>query len=173
MKSILKIILFNSCWLLTAKTGGAQTYFELIAGGQGEEVCTEAMVIGSRYVFTGHTTSAGNGSYDVFVLQTDESGNLVHQTILGGPAEDIPLSATLTKDKKIVMTGYTNSFSSDQPFLCKVDTNGALIWDKHLTIGGWGFDVCQADGNNLFMTGHAGSPDPDLFFLSNSIQQEM
>lgn len=81
-------------------------------------------------VFVGHTNSSGNGGYDIWVVKTDASGNVLWQKTYGGSDWDFGKGIMLTSDNNYVITGETYSFGSGNTdaFLLKLDANGDSLW---------------------------------------------
>ena len=80
--------------------------------------------------------SANNG--DIWVVETDLSGNLLWQRCYGGSELDLGLVAKLSgKDYLVFGSAYSNdgdvSFNHSTQldyWLAKIDSSGAILWDK-------------------------------------------
>lgn len=107
---------------------------------------------GGYYLF-GSTQSYGEGSFDMFLIKTDESGILEWQRTYGGENYEYGLSMDINEDGDLFLFGSTKSFGENGSvdyYLIKADSLGNPIWD--LTIGGDMIDL----GNEVLATADSG-----------------
>ena len=107
-------------------------------------------------VVTGYTNSFGN-NYQVYLLKTDSSGNLLWEKNFGGTSDDRGYSVVEASDGGLVVTGYTYSYGNySQVYLLKTDSNGNLLWEKNF--GGsntdYGKSVVETADGGLVVTGY-------------------
>jgi len=76
----------------------------------------------------GTTWSFGSGKYNVYLVKTDASGNLLWQRTFGGTGDDCARSVQQTKDGGYILAGYTESFGAGgyDAYLIKTDASGNL-----------------------------------------------
>jgi hypothetical protein len=67
------------------------------------------------YIIAGQTKSFGAGSSDVYLIKTDENGDMLWQETLGGIYDDYGYSVAQTDDEGYIITGYTLSFGIGTP----------------------------------------------------------
>lgn len=90
------------------------------------------------YAMTGMTSSYpfyGN-TIDAFVFKTDEFGNLIRATVMGGPGTDIAHWIEQTSDGGFIVTGSTTSASCAGPYLqnkdifvIRLDARLNIVWN--------------------------------------------
>ena len=130
------------------------------------------------YIMAGYTysndgdVSGNHGSYDVWVVKLDQSGNLQWQKCLGGSSYDYVNSIQATPDGGYIMAGQTDSNDGDvsgnhgsyDVWAVKLDQSGNLQWQKCL--GGSSYDYVNniqatPDGGYI-MAGQTDSYDGDV-----------
>lgn len=153
----------------------AKTY-----GGVLSDVAKSVVVnpVDSGFIFAGHTSSFGNGGYDVYVVRTDKNGNVIWQKSFGGIDWDFGKDIVFAPDGNLVICGnsYSTSYGKSDAYLIKVNTsNGNLMWTKHY--GGNEDDDFRSlkitgDNNNIILTGQTNSYNDalgDIYFFKTDM----
>lgn len=112
------------------------------------------------YVICGYTESFGLGVRDVYLIKTDDSGNMLWNKTYGGYNSERGSSIILTADGGFLLIGLTetSSVGSQDIWIVKTDSNGNQLWNR--TIGG---------SNNDFP--YAGIPSLDGGFLITGLTE--
>jgi hypothetical protein len=135
----------------------AKTY-----GGTGDELFSSVQQTSDGgYIVAGRTLSFGAGGNDIFLIKTDENGDVQWAKTYGGTNHDYALSVQQTSDGGYIVAGWTSSFGAgwDDIFLIKTDANGNIIWAK--TYGGsaneYAFSVQQTSDGGYIVAGRTSS----------------
>jgi len=90
------------------------------------------------YIMAGYTNSYGAGSWDMYIIKTDENGNEQWSKTYGGVDNDQARSMIQTEDGGYIIIGHTCSFGAGGAdiYLIKTNSNGDSLWTR--TYGGSG-----------------------------------
>jgi hypothetical protein len=129
-------------------SGGTNTYLlKLDAGGNKEweksyqsSIGTYSPGYGVAALPNGYAVAAsvlGTNDHDFNVLFYDLNGVFKWEKNIGGLNADEAIDVDQTADNQIVVSGYSNSFGTQQEiYLIKLNvTSGATIWEKHFGAG--------------------------------------
>ncbi len=149
--------------LLWSKTFGGSSYDY----GYGVEQTSDG-----GYIVVGETSSFGAGSYDVYLIKTDPSGNVLWEKTFGGSGAEYGYSVKELPDRGYIITGGTNSFGVDSfdIYIIRTDENGNLLWEK--TIGGTddekSYSIYQTSDGGYIIAGYTesfGAIGSDIYLI--------
>src|SRR5271157_1463801 len=125
------------------------------------------------YAFLGYTDSYGNGSYAVYLVKTNATGDVQWTRTYGGSGRDFGQFIRQTTDGGYVIAGLSAPYSNNgvhDALMIKTDSMGNAQWIK--VYGGSNFDEARAvqqmsDGGYVLagQTDSFGNPNGDLFVV--------
>jgi len=124
---------------------GEEDGYIVKVNAEGEEICSQTFggqqedrlfsidqSADSGFILTGTNRSMGSGNRDLYLVKTDETGELSWSQVFGEEQDDVGHSVRRTSDGGYVVTGYTKSFDADSydSWMVKTDKTGTLEWQK-------------------------------------------
>lgn len=108
------------------------------------------------FIISGWTGSFGAGTYDIYLIRTDSSGDTLWTKTFGGPNWDCGYSVQQTKDSGFIVVGVKySSMGYSDIYLIKTDPSGDTLWTK--TFGGLNNDggsaIQQTKDNGYIIAG--------------------
>jgi hypothetical protein len=143
-------------WLLKTDAEGDTLWTRTYGGSDDEYGQRVELTRDGGYILAGNTISFGVGSWDVYVVRTDDSGDTLWTRTYGGSGADYGWSVRQTTDGGYIIGGYTSSFGAGgrDLYLIKTDANGNTAWTR--TYGGSADDLGYSaeqtgDGGYIFL----------------------
>ncbi len=142
--SLLIVLLSFSLNLYGSERRNNDEWNKLLGGYNSDGAQSIALTEDEGYIIGGLTKSYGSGSWDVWLIKTDEDGNMLWNRTFGGKEEDSAESVIQTKDGGYLLCGYTFSFGTGSAdiWIIKTDDDGNMLWNK--TFGGENNDYGQS-----------------------------
>jgi predicted secreted protein len=161
-------------WVLKLDGSGNVQWQKTYGGPRNDYAYALSLTLDGGYLVAGATESFGAGSYDVWVLKLDGSGDVVWQKTYGGGGTnwDVASAIVPTADGGYVVAGRTGSFGAggDDVWVLKLDGSGNVQWEK--TYGGPGddaaFDMALTSDGGYAVTGRTlsfGAGQSDVWVL--------
>ena len=170
---------FNDCWVVKLAEDGSLLWQKSF-GGSGEDTAYSIrqtsdggfILLGESNSLDGDVTG-NHGDADYWVVKLTINGDIEWQQSFGGIAADIPSDVHQTSDGGYIISGYAGSNNSGDVtghhgsfdfWVLKLDTNGALEWEKAL--GGsstdWGRAISPLSDGSYMVLGTTSSIDGDV-----------
>ena len=161
-------------WLIKTNNIGNKLWTKRFGGAASEEGKSVQQTADQGYIITGFVESFGAGDRDVYLIKTNNSGNIIWTKTFGGTGWDEGTFVRQTSDGGYIITGFTESFGVGgncggfcrDVYLIKTNSSGDTLWTK--TYGGLyddeGYSVQQTVDGGYIITGTtssfpAGFPD--------------
>ena len=159
------IIAGNNFWLVKTDTEGIEQWSRTFRGKKFGSVSSVRQTSDGGYILAGSTKSYDVGSYDFWLVKTDEDGNMQWDRTFEGKGRDRLNSFQQTFDGGYVLAGYIRSNRTDSYdfWLVKTDQNGVELWNR--TFGGndrdFAYSVQLTSDGGYILTGTTRSFDAD------------
>lgn len=116
---------------------------------------------------TGATLAGHHGDYDYLLVKVDKNGNEQWHKYYGGSNEDFLRGMVREDNNGIILYGTTNSTDGDanpgsnyrSAWLIKVDTLGAIIWQKGYRTNGSNILKMEKDADSNYLICGSGNDD--------------
>jgi hypothetical protein len=151
----------DDVWLIKTDANGNEQWNKTFGGANYDVAYQIQKTADGGYILGGKTASYGLGSYDFWLIKTDENGVRQWDETYGGTGSEEAKSVQLTNDGGYVLFGGTDSYGVGgyDFWLVKTDGNGVKQWDK--TYGGsrhdYGFCVKQTNDDGYILGGYTSS----------------
>ncbi|MEN6351230.1 MAG: hypothetical protein ABFD08_17780 [Syntrophomonas sp.] len=134
----------SNAYLIKTDSSGNEEWSRLIGGSgsinQGNTLFTDR---DGGFLIGGCTNSFNQGDWEMYIIKTDSSGQVVWQEVLGGANDDSGF--VMSAADGCFVTGSTRSYSSNSTsygvpeldsYLAKLDNNGSPLWQSIIAVDG-------------------------------------
>jgi hypothetical protein len=131
-------------WLVKTDEAGNHMWNHTYGGVENERAITTIPTDDGNYITVGNSASFGQGETDVYLVKTDNSGNLIWNITYGGASAETPFDIIKTSDGGYGITGHSYSFGvgENDIWFVKIDSSGNMIFNQ--TYGGERADTSRA-----------------------------
>lgn len=156
----------SDVWLIKTNSSGDTLWSRTYGGINEDKGRSVQQTADGGYIIAGYTYGC-LGGFDVYLIKTDASGDLLWTRAYGGNSNDSGHSAAQTTDGGYIIAGLTRSFGDGDydVYLVKTDGFGYLNWT--MTYGGegndYGYSVSQTADGGYIIAGESNSFDEGEF----------
>ena len=119
----------NDIFVIKVDEEGSQEWSSTF-GGIGTDIGRKIIKYSNEgFVLIGYTDSYGEGNgFNNWLIKIDELGNIIWDKTFGGDGNDRSLSGIKTSDNGFILSGFTDSNSSELPnvYIIKTDDSGNI-----------------------------------------------
>jgi hypothetical protein len=144
-------------WLVKMDPKGNKAWENYFGGTGIDAAYSTQQTVDGGYILAGLTESKGAGAADVWLIKTDEDGNMLWDKVFGGTSKDVAYCVRQTTDGGYIIAATTLSMGdyNGDFWLIKTDSDGNKVWDK--IFGGTDVEsatsVLQTADGGYIMTG--------------------
>jgi hypothetical protein len=148
-------------YLIKIDAAGDTLWTKSYGGAEFDNGSSVQQTADGGYIIAGTSDSYGAGSYDVYLIKTDGSGETLWTRTFGGGGDDEGFSVQQTADSGYIVAGHTNSFGAGgyDVYLVRTDARGDTLWTR--TFGGdtddLGSSVQQTSDGGYIIAGYTSS----------------
>jgi len=168
----------SDAWIVKLNNSGIVQWQKCLGGTNSESAYSIQQTSDGGYIYVGQTNSndgdvSGNhGGTDIWIVKTNNSGNIQWQKCIGGTGNEIANVVQQTADNGHIIVGQSNSTDGNasgnhgeyDAWIVKLNSTGTIQWQKML--GGSGYDfaysIKQIRGNSYIIAGETNSTDGDI-----------
>jgi predicted secreted protein len=138
----------NDFWLVKTDSAGNMQWNKTYGGTGVDNGYFVFQTADGGYALYGETNSFGAGGYDVWLIKTDETGNMQWNKTYGAAGNDLGANLILTADGGYAVVSISTSFGGYKAWFAKLDASGTMAWNKtySLTAICWAVGIQTADG---------------------------
>jgi len=152
-------------WLIKTDDSGDTLWTKTFGGDRDDKANYVQQTTDGGYILVGYTRSSGAGIFDVWLIKTDDTGEMEWSKTYGGVDSDIGIAVQQTSDGGYAILANSDSYGAGMLdiWLIRTDSLGDTLWTT--TIGdtlrqaGKSFQL-TSDGGYI-ITGHTSHPNPD------------
>ncbi len=164
-------------WLVKTDENGNMLWENTFGGTANEYAYSVSQTFDGGYVLTGFTESFGAGGRDIWLVKTDEAGNLLWSKTIGLTGWDEGRAVIQTDDHGFIVSGsFTSYFTGTvDVFLAKFDLSGEILWIRFFGDSGTeaGLSVQQTSEGGFVIAGFTsswGAGSDDLYLIKTDSQ---
>lgn len=149
-------------WLIKTDSNGNEEWNKTFGGAGRERGESVQNTIDGGYIIAGYTTSFGTGGSNVWIIKTDEYGNVEWNLTFGEINwSSVGYSIDQTNDRGYIVTGIKyQQYKGEKLLLLKIDENGTVQWNRTHSRSkrDFGYSIQQTFDEGYIITGETLSP---------------
>jgi hypothetical protein len=166
---------FDDVYLIKTNASGDTLWTRTYGGTYHDEGWSVRQTFDGGYVIAGYASSFPVGTWDVYLIKTNASGDTLWQRTYGGSSYDYGYSVWQTRDTGYIIVGETDSYGAGggDVYLIKTNALGDTLWTR--TYGGSnldeGYSVQQTQDRGYIIAGSTtsfGAGNGDVYLVKTN-----
>ena len=162
----------DDIWLIKLNNTGDIEWDKTIGGPKQEYGVSIDQTSDKGFIITGTTSSYGSGNWELWLIRTDQTGNLKWQKTYDLGKSSHGSSVKIISDDNYLITGSTEAYNTDHSdfLLIKTDNSGNIQWN--ISFGrnedDKGYFIQELSNGGYIITGSTkshGAGDADIWLL--------
>ena len=152
-------------WLIKLTADGTEQWNKTIGGTSNDEPKRFTKTVDDGYVIVGQT-DADDGMGDLWVVKTDEDGDVLWQKTYGdSDVMEYGVCVKTVSNGYIVLGSFQDMNWTESLWVLRLDSQGALLWDQLISEDGtvFGTSITPTTDGGYFITGNL-ITDMESFF---------
>ena len=129
----MRIIILFQFLFISVMTFPQITFQKTYGGIEAEDANAVVQTDDGGYIIAGSTRSYGAGNFDLYIIRTDPSGNIIWTKTFGGDRYDKSQDIIKTGIGEYLIAAFKSTLTDDEIYLLKINDSGDTLWTK--TIG--------------------------------------
>lgn len=148
----------TDCWLVKTNADGDTQWTRTFGGASSEFFFSVQPTLDGGYIAGGATGSNSAGSYDFYIVKTNQNGVGQWARTFGDIGDDECSEVRVLSDGGFIASGPTGSFGTHPygTWILRLDANGDTLWSKVLRPDTTGYPFCAtliSDGGYVMAGG--------------------
>jgi hypothetical protein len=163
---------YEDIWLIKTNDSGIMQWNKTFGGKLNESGYSVQNTDDGGFIILGNTNSYGEGSTDIWVIKTNNTGIMQWNKTYGGFNHDKGNSMIPVSDEGYIIVGETVSFGYDlDVWLIKIDENGDMIWEKNINLNDYEYGnfVQETSDDGYIIVGMTEDSNPDLLLIKTNV----